>query len=398
MGKRKGFVTLSLIILLDICASSFLYAVPQYEIDFVKGNIAQKIEAIKKASDFNDNSIPLKAIRFAFESRQSIGEDSDINALMAAAVKAIDVNNVTTEQKCEISSELGNIFKSFSDKEIQASVVEKMNYFPSDNNLSLINAYISEKIQKSSFMPEKSDMDDVTKACVRFLKSHGNKTSFNLLFMADFMGLWQGNKSFLEDAFGPLANNSGNEILLMFSSAKSSEKLKILQILSNNEIISKKIKGEVAEKALSDVITYMGGKSSIIPTQDDVAVQLLMMQLIAETKWTKSAKRATEFFAIASNEYEEGYFSDEEFSQIISNIASVACSTTGQVLSTYLDYLNKSMEMNDAPAESVVLSVIKALGGLGDKTAFDYLLYVTYLDYPQYITNAARNALAQLKW
>ena len=82
----------------------------------------------------------------------------------------------------------------------------------------------------------------------------------------------------------------------------------------------------------------------------------------------------------------------------IGDIAAVACAETGQVLSSYLDFLNKSMESDNAPVEAVVLSVIHALGGLGDKTAFDYLLYVTYLDYPQEVTDAARTALAQLKW
>ncbi|MCR5764322.1 MAG: hypothetical protein K6G00_13155 [Treponema sp.] len=398
MVNCKALVTFFVILILNICTGVFAHAVPQYEIDFIKGDISQKIISLKESSGYNDCSLAMKAINFAFGSRNSIGDDSDINALMSAAVKILDLNTVPSQKVPEVSSELGNIFKTFTDKEIQSAVVEKMNLFPSDNNLSLVNAYLSEKIQKYAAIPEKSDMDEVTKSCIRFLKSHGNKTSFNLLFMADFMGIWQENKSFLEDAFGPLANNSGNEILSMFSSAKNSEKRKILQILSNNEIISIKIKGAVAEKALSDVITYMGGKSLIALSKDEVDVQILMIQLIADTKWTKSAKNATAYFDIARKEYESGYITDNEFSQIISNIASVACSSTGQVLSTYLDFLNKSMEKSDSPSEAVVLSVIKALGGLGDKTAFDYLLYVTYLNYPQYITNAARNALAQLKW
>lgn len=390
----KTLVTLSVIVLFD----SSVYAVPQYEIDFIKGNISQKIEALKKSQENKDSSLALKAIQFAFDSKESLGDDPDINALMASAVSILDINNVPADKRIEVSSELGNIFKSFSDKEIQTVVLQKMEVFPSDNNLSLVNAYISEKIQKSAQNPDESVMDDVVKSCVRLLKTHGNKTSFNLLFMADFMGLWQDNKSFLEDAFGPLANESGKEILAMFSSAKSSERLKILRILCDNEIISTKIKGEVAEKALADVINNIGGNPKAVPTKDDIEIQLLVTQLIAETRWTKAAKKATEYFAIARREYEGGYISPDDFSQIITDIASVACSSTGQVLSTYLDFLNKSMEKQDAPAEVVVLSVIKALGGLGDKTAFDYLLYVTYLNYPQYITNAARNALAQLKW
>ena len=46
----------------------------------------------------------------------------------------------------------------------------------------------------------------------------------------------------------------------------------------------------------------------------------------------------------------------------------------------------------------VLLAVIESLGALGDKAAFDNLLYVTYLPYPETITTAARTALAGLKW
>jgi hypothetical protein len=38
------------------------------------------------------------------------------------------------------------------------------------------------------------------------------------------------------------------------------------------------------------------------------------------------------------------------------------------------------------------------LGDLGDKTAFDYLLYVGYLSYPETVKKASRDALARLAW
>ena len=56
------------------------------------------------------------------------------------------------------------------------------------------------------------------------------------------------------------------------------------------------------------------------------------------------------------------------------------------------------MKSGAVPEEAVVLSVINALGGLGDKTAFDCLLYVTYLNYPEAVVKAAKTALTKLKW
>ena len=46
----------------------------------------------------------------------------------------------------------------------------------------------------------------------------------------------------------------------------------------------------------------------------------------------------------------------------------------------------------------VVEAVIKTLGAIGNKSAFDSLLGVTYLNYPESVLSAAREALAGLKW
>ena len=45
-----------------------------------------------------------------------------------------------------------------------------------------------------------------------------------------------------------------------------------------------------------------------------------------------------------------------------------------------------------------MLGVINALGRLGDRVAFDNLHYVGYLDYPERIKAAAREALNNLIW
>ena len=51
-------------------------------------------------------------------------------------------------------------------------------------------------------------------------------------------------------------------------------------------------------------------------------------------------------------------------------------------------------EVND----EIILAVINALGAIGDKTAFDSLLAVSYLDYNDQILQAARKALSGLRF
>ena len=384
--KRAGILTCLLYLM-----STFLYAAPQYEVDFVKGDITRKIKAVNQGARNHDNDLLIKALNFAFDATADIGQDKDISSLVKTVVINLDSRFMNGEQRATVSSLLGNVFKMYPENDIRLAVLDRFSAFPAANNVSLVNAFVSEKAQQSA------PMDDVLLESIRLLKQIGNKTSFNVLFTADLMGVWNDYSFVIEETLAPLINSNEAETMNLFTNARTGDRLKILRILHENTIIAKKIKGRVAEIALSDAINSGGGSQGHL-LHEEVELQILALQLIADTKWTRSAKNATAYFAIARQEYEDGMLADEQFAQVVTNVAEVACSETGRVLSSYLDFLNKSMESNGAPAEAVVLSIIKALGGLGDKTAFDYLLYVTYLDYPEYITNAARNALTQLKW
>ena len=262
--------------------------------------------------------------------------------------------------------------------------------FPSAANVSMVNAYVSQKMQDGS------PSDAVLVKAVESLKILGNGNSFNILFIADILDVWPELKDTLSDSYGALAKDSEKEILNILSAVPVEKKLVVLDKMNTNPQISKKICGEVAENALSEAIYNVGEDSEI--SSEQIALQLLSLSTIAQTKWTRAAKLATDSFSAIRMEYEKNLVTAQEFAMAITNIAAVATSDTGQVLSSYLDFLNKSTEQNKAPVEAVVLSVINALGGLGDKSAFDYLLYVTYLDYPETVTTAAREALAKLKW
>ena len=67
-------------------------------------------------------------------------------------------------------------------------------------------------------------------------------------------------------------------------------------------------------------------------------------------------------------------------------------------LTAYLEELNRQKENETDVSSAIVLSVIKTLGAIGDKSAFDSLLAVTYLDYDESILSAARKALSGLRW
>ncbi len=368
---------------------SLCYALDKnLQIEYIKGSVEDKTLAVKKAGENGDVTLALTSIDFALENYELTGEDKELINLLRTSVEVLTKNKGLNES--QISSKLGKIFTTYKDSSLRIATLEALSEYPSSNSVSILNAFVSEKIQKNE------PMDEVLENAIKCLSYVGNKTSFNLLFLADILEIWQGSSELLESAFGPLASSSENEILNILSKVTVDLKLKVLEIVTKNKQISENVKGEVAQNALSDAIYSIGNSAEY--SEQDVKLQLAALEVVAKTKWTRASNLATEYFSIAANEYAHDVITTEEFTKVIQNVASVATSDTGRKLSSYLEELNKRMEAGNPPEDAVVLAVINALGGLGDKAAFDYLLYVTYLDYPQTITTAARNALAKLKW
>lgn len=389
------------IIFLTIFFESLLFAQElSPKVKFLKGNFEDKQIAVKQAALIGDYKLAYDSLNFCLSSKQILENDSDLENLVLESLNALsqtDVLNANFSEKDEnlnFTSVFSAVFNNFDSDEIRTKILILFKENPSVANIALVNNYVSENMQTAK------EMNSVLLEAIKGLEFYGNSTSFRLLFIADILEVWQDYDEMLEKSYGTLSIYSENEILHILSSVPIEKKISILQKLNKNPKISQKIRGEVAENALSQSINYIGENLNTESefSQEDLQLQKLALDTISLTKWTRASELANKYFEIAKNQYELKNISAEVFAQIIKDISSVATSKTDKILSEYLDFLNKSTEQNQAVDMNVVLSVINALGDLGDKAAFDYLLYVTYLDYPEEVTTAARNALSKLKW
>ena len=384
MTDNRRFLIVFLILFSLLNATVF--AVPLYEINYIKGDIKQKTQAVIDAGDQGDLTLSVKAIDFAIAVHEVLGDDPDLVSLLQVAIQTIGID----PQKGQIpglSEKLAEVFKTFQSDAIRVAALDRITLFPSTESITLINSYISNcAIQKAAMTP-------VLLKAINTIGRIGNGSSFSLLFAIVLDDIWPPYSNQIEYSLGYLANRSEKEILSVYGSATLDKKLRIVQIVSKNENIVQNIKGDVAQNALAESITNVGNI-----TNEQINIQVISVQAIADTHWTRAAFLVTDFFKVAKKEYENGLLPEDQFAQIILNAASVASTDTCQILSSYLDSLNKDMEKGKVPSKQVILATIRALGGLGDKTAFDYLLYVTYLDYPEDVISSARDALAKLKW
>ena len=374
-----------------LCASS-------YRKKFLKGNITDKVQAVKEAAASSDNIFIGEALDFAVATHDEIGDDKELDQLLESSVRSLDIKVLPPDKKEKASRNLGKAFQTFSSRSVRSCILDSFAAGLSPENLETVNSFVAARAQDEADNPGKDTMDSLVEKSLGILQKHGNRVSFNIMFIADLMDVWSSHRELLEASFAPLAASAENEILKIADSAGVPQRLKILSIIGSNAGISKKIKGKVAEKLLSDQITSARDDKGVFASKEDALLYAQSVSLAASCRWTRSAQDIADSFAIASKSYAWGLLDTDRFCTLIADMAQVSCPDTGRFLSHYLDSLNNDMKSGAVPEEAVVLSVIKALGGLGDKAAFEYLLSVTYLDYPSDVTDAARLALAKLKW
>ncbi len=369
-----------------------------YKKNFLKGNISDKVQAVGEAASSGDNIFLARAVDYALSLHDELGDDGDLDLLMERAAASLNLSSLPPEKREAASRSLGRAFKDFSSPAVRLAVLDSLSSDFSPESLEIVNSFVAERVQEAADNPGRDTMDALVKKCLLVMKNSGNRISFNILFIADLMDVWSAYRELLEDSYAPLAAGAESEILKITDSAGVTQRLKILGIIDSNKKISKKTKGKVAEKMLLEQINTARDNNGVFSSEEDALLYVRSVSLAAACRWTRCAQDIADAFPLACKSYGWRLLGTDGFCALIRDMAQVSCPDTGRYLSKYLDSLNKDMESGAAPEEAVVLSVIKALGGLGDKAAFDYLLYATYLDYPSDVTDEARLALAKLKW
>ncbi len=376
------------LVLLTLLCSTRLFASKNYEIQFSKGDISQKTTAVLAAAAEGDYSLAVKAIEFAISEKDILSGDTEYLTLVRTSVKTLSESNSLKIKNNE--KNIIELFNSFTEEDIRLSVLDIMANCASANVVTVINNYLTECTMNNV------QMNPVILKAITVLGKIGNTTSFQVLFAISLNQNWPLYERQIDAALAPLAEGCEKEIIRIMNIAPIEDKIEILNILSRIDLYSQNIAGEVAEIGLSVSISNIQSFNDM--TEERINLQIAAIRLLSKTRWTRASQTVTEFFPYIKIEYEEKIINAKQFAEIIECMSEIASGKTAVVLSEYLDSLNRSLEENNVPETAVIMAVIKTLGRLGDKSAFDSLLSVTYLDYPEEISIAAKQALSDLKW
>ena len=115
-------------------------------------------------------------------------------------------------------------------------------------------------------------------------------------------------------------------------------------------------------------------------------------------KWQKASPLAVQHFRLVLADYAKGAASKTDFLEAIACLGAMGSTEAAQALALYLQLINAQTEQGSPYDEDILIASINALGELGDKVAFDYLLQIGYLQYSEAVKRAAKDALLKLRW
>lgn len=367
------------------------------KIKYLKGNISEKTEAVKEATGSDSWWICENALDFVLENKEIIGDDRELDALAVATVYSINndyVKALSDKQKFVLMNKFIDLFNKYNKSPVvQTSVISKIVSQKDILNYNDFTAVLNSYISKNNINQIDSS---VAKSIFSAFETIGNNETFLILYT-----LWDNEKyknysQNIENALVALIPISMNEVLNIIHQKDIAKITSIFNLVKNNSKISTNSVCEIAENVLNESILLSEDSSKI--TDDYIRLQLDALEILSKNNWTRASSIALSYFETAKRLYSENRLKNSDMQLVISSLSNIAPVNAVLPLSKYLEELNSKKEQNEEISSDVVLTVIQTLGAIGDKSAFDSLLAVTYLDYPESVLTAARDALSGLKW
>jgi HEAT repeat protein len=367
-----------------------------YQRNFMRASLSTKADILRDAA--TDERAPEfisqlydYVLNFALQNADILREDPDLITITVIAVRGLG----SSAYKTSIDT-LWKVFSAFRDSQTRSNVLEALAVLGKGNVevVENLNQYLA---NQNNLYRSGMQLDLVTlSACIRALASLGDSSSFPVLFSALAAG-YPDNIS--REISGGLENIDGDyaEFLLSVIQKKPvQEKLIALRAgLSSGKIDSAQ-GGELAVSALEAMID--------IPTTNSdqgIAVSVLKSlaaETLADLKLVKAGPVMVKYFYQVQEDYQVKLVPKDRLIEATTWLGNIGSSEAAQALALQLGFYNSQTERTGEYDEEVVLALVTALGNTGDKIAFDYLLYVGYLAYPENIQSAARDSISRLKW
>jgi hypothetical protein len=365
-----------------------------YQRNFARASLSVKLTILQEAAEIEDTDMGplfLQAVEYVLDNSGLIQMDS-----LTRQLSRLSVELIGREEYVEAKYVVWKLFESDSDTSVRVAVMDALGVIGRGDTeiIRNLNAWLHNQnaIYKTGTRPDLQVVD----ACVVALGRLGDPSSFPVLFTAMVAGYADTITTHAAEALFMVEGDLAELFIDVIHRNPLSEKLQALTVALEADRLTDDQKAQVAEVALDiglhTQISDASGRQTLR------RMRTLAVNALAARNWSQATNLAIEHFNLVLQEYDRGIADKTVVQSAIGALGAMETTEAAERLTLYLELLNSYTE-NDRPYdEQIVLAVIRNLGALGDKVAFDYLLYTTYLDYPEGVKQAAREALNNLKW
>jgi HEAT repeat protein len=233
-------------------------------------------------------------------------------------------------------------------------------------------------------------------ACIGALGTVGDDSSFPVLFGVLGSGYGEAMDREALAAMDAIPGNYGQFLLGIIRNNPPEEKLAACSAALGNARFSPAELGRIAEAALEQSLGYFPGSAGDTAALSGMGYASALA--LTRLQWTRGSAQAVRHFYRVRADFQQGLAPLERFLEAIDCLGAIGTRDAVIALGLQLGLLNAEAERTGAFNEDITLALVRALGNIGDKSAFDHLLYISYIPYPEHIKAAAEEALNRLKW
>jgi hypothetical protein len=369
-----------------------------YRRNFARASLSTKLELLKQASARSDVSMGAlydMALRFAVDNSALLGPDSQLKDL--AVLAATETGRAAYGKAID---DLWALFQSYQDPDVRRAAMEALGYAGAGEPrvAENLNAFLAS--QNSLFRSGSQPEYPALGACIDALGALGDGSSFPVLFSAYVAGYSPELASKAAKALGSIKGDYRGYLLRVIARNPPLEKAAAYSAGMDNPKFTDSDRGELAEGAMEAALaaTANPGNYSPVELQALRELRLATAKQLRALKWQKASPLAIEHFKLVQADYAKGAASKADFLDAIACLGAMGSTEAAQALALYLQFINAQTEQGSPFDEDILVASISALGELGDKAAFDYLLQIGYLQYTEVVKRAAKDALLKLRW
>jgi HEAT repeat protein len=170
-----------------------------------------------------------------------------------------------------------------------------------------------------------------------------------------------------------------------------SNQLSALEYFLDDPDLSDEEQAEVATGVMSQAVRT--STRDVTENQALREVRFRAAQELIDVPYEAAADSLIRHFNLTFQSYDRGIITKTWVLEAIAALGSTGNDAAAARLTQFLDLLNSYTENSRPYDAQITLAVVTNLERLGDLGSYDALFYVTMLDYPQRVKDAARSAL-----